>query len=228
MKRLCSLAVTLFLATYCVAQEQPKAKKSKESAKTEFSKTARIPTGPISFGALRIGMSKEAVEALKESDGVYLTGPFALFDPKSPLPPGLKMYSVPIMTPLSTKPVDMLLSFMDGNLTIIDFSLQEISPSGLKAQIAQKYGLGKVDDKRKEEQCIYRNGNNFKITNGYMITSWVEPLSATESIETYVLEDISASCPMDLKHDSIVVSKHFNLMMKLTSGTGNRKKADLF
>ncbi|TCG02883.1 hypothetical protein BZM27_52555 [Paraburkholderia steynii] len=50
----------------------------------------------------------------------------------------------------------------------------------VKSQLVAKYGAGKLDDGMKDEQCLYRNGANFKVTSGTKTTQWRQHVSPTE------------------------------------------------
>ena len=160
--------------------------------------------GPTGLGSLQIGMSKSAVENLQVTNGVHLTSAMTPYDYKNTPPsPGEEIFDTFISTPLDSKPLKAVLTFK--NSILISISLT-INPSTntlekVKNQIKEKYGTGKIDDSRKEEQCIYKNGANFKIMSGSIYTTWIEELSQTEQIKTTLIDVSIETCPSNLRTD---------------------------
>src|ERR1700681_4113242 len=119
--------------------------------------------------------------------------------------PGEDKFDASVVTPLSTTPLKAVLTFEGGQLTGLYMTLEESSSmlERVSKQIAEKYGPGQVNDSRKEEQCIYKNGSNFKITSGSVNTKWVEQLSSIDRIETPLQDMAIATCPASLRYGSI-------------------------
>ena len=105
------------------------------------------------------------------------------------------------------KAVDLSYTYMDlkgQELLALDKINLTINPSTntletVKNQIKEKYGTGKIDDSRKEEQCIYKNGANFKIMSGSIYTTWIEELPQTEQIKTTLMDVSIETCPSNLR-----------------------------
>ena len=160
--------------------------------------------GPTGLGSLQIGMSKSAIENLQATNGVHLTSAMTPFDYKNTTPiPDEEIFNTFISTPLDSKPLKAALTFK--NSILISISLT-INPSTntlekVKNQIKEKYGTGEIDDSRKEEQCIYKNGANFKIMSGSVYTTWIEELSQTEQIKTTLIDVSIETCPSKLRTD---------------------------
>ena len=159
--------------------------------------------GPTGLGSLQIGMSKSAIENLQATNGVHLTSAMTPFDYKNTPPsrPDEEIFDTFISTPLDSKPLKAALTFKNSILISINLT---INPSTntletVKNQIKEKYGTGKIDDSRKEEQCIYKNGANFKIMSGSIYTTWIEELSQTEQIKTTLIDVSIETCPSNLR-----------------------------
>ena len=168
-------------------------------------------------------MSKSAVENLQVTNGVHLTSAMTPYDYKNTPPsPGEEIFDTFISTPLDSKPLKAVLTFK--NSILISISLT-INPSTntlekVKNQIKEKYGTGEIDDSRKEEQCIYKNGANFKIMSGSVYTTWIEELSQTEKIKTILMDVSIETCPSNLrtghtdpiKVQSLIIRKFNNIV----------------
>ena len=90
-----------------------------------FSVSAKGPTG---LGALKIGMSKEAVEALSSSDGVYLSAPMTPYEYKDSSPiPNENKFNVPIISTISSSPLEATLTFSENKLKAIYLDLETTS-----------------------------------------------------------------------------------------------------
>ncbi len=158
--------------------------------------------GPTGLGSLQIGMSKSAIENLQATNGVHLTSAMTPFDYKNTTPiPDEEIFNTFISTPLDSKPLKAALTFKNSILISINLT---INPSTniletVKNQIKEKYGTGKTDDSRREEQCIYNNGANFKIMSGSIYTPWIEELPQTEQIKTTLMDVSIETCPSNLR-----------------------------
>ena len=52
----------------------------------------------------------------------------------------------------------------------------------------------------KEEQCIYKNGSNFKLSSGSIYYRWIENFNSQSDIETFLMIGDSNSCPDRLSY----------------------------
>ena len=205
-KKIAMAVSLLVIATACLAQSKPPAKTDRpvkqEQLKEEPIKPFLAPKGPVGFGALKMGMTKEAIEALQPTEDLYLTAPMTPYHSKFYTPKdGIDKFDATLIAPFSAKSLKAVLTFQSGGLTEATIFLDESSGmlNRIKGQIAEKYGPGKIEDNRKDEQCIYKNGSNFKISSGTINTKWVAELTATERIETN-LGDLSLEhCPSSLR-----------------------------
>ncbi len=192
-----------------------------------------LASGPTGIGALKIGMSKEAVEALQRSDGVYLSGPLTPRQDKYYTPkPGEDEFETYIGTPLSTESLEATLTFRGGKLESIEISLGGTAEifEQVMAQITEKYGPGKVDDKIKGKQCIYTNGANykngatFKKISGNVVTKWIEDLPGSVQIETRLLHDLFDTCPSDLRYSSTRIELRYLNFRKINKSIAEEPK----
>lgn len=157
--------------------------------------------GPTGFSALKLGMTKETIESLQVSQGVHLNSPMTAYQYKNGAPKeGVDKFNARLATPLSSEPVDAVLTFESSQLTELYINIPESSNmlERIKAQITEKYGAGKEENTMKEEQCIYKNGANFKLSSGALSTTWTETSSRTELIETNLSDIVIATCPSNL------------------------------
>lgn len=231
MKTLSVLATAMLITNIGYAQGQPKAKNGQQATKVERSKTAapiHKATGPTGFGPIKIGMTKEAIEALQEPDGIYLAGLLTPAESKTPLPDGVTQYKSSVRTPLDTVPIDVSFRFADGKLISANFTISESAADVMRKQIGEKYGQGKIDDSRKEEQCVYRNGSNFKVTSGIVSEKWFEPVSTTEQVQTMVYLSVIDVCPSNLRYGSTGAFKFQSLSISKEPITSPEKSANLF
>lgn len=209
MKKLGLIIVAMAVSGICYAEGKPSGKAvqltSKTQAKTVQATVApeRTPTGPNGFGAIKIGMTKEAIESLSEQDGIYLVEGMKPFEYKYVSPkPGEDMFVAQVVSPISSSPLKATFTFIEGELTVIVVNLgsDQSLYDKVEAQISEKYGKGREINGRKDEMCIYRNGSNFKLPNGDIRTKWVDSISASIDIETETLDLLINSCPSDLRH----------------------------
>ncbi len=205
MRRLQVLVVLIFSVSCCYAQVKATAKGNPNAAQSSAKvppnpALPRVPTGPSGFGALKIGMTKESIESLGESDGFYLAGPMTPHVSRFASPVGIDQFDAQLKTPLSSKSLEAILSFQGSELKSFYVSFYA-APSAfdvVSQQIAEKYGAGKETNNRKEEQCIYKNGNSFKLADGKISTNWSDEISQTERIDTTLSDYLSQNCPADL------------------------------
>ncbi|CUA99334.1 hypothetical protein [Comamonas thiooxydans] len=162
-------------------------------------------TGPVGFGPLKIGMTKSAVEALTSGD-VYLASPLELAPVKNAEPdPTKERYSSTLMTPVSTTPVKISLTFVNGALSFLSMSATEQNSviTKLSSQVQEKYGEGSFSDNTRDEQCLYRNGANFTIKNGDAARMWSQQGSGGTTIQTTFRRALMDMCPSNLRYDGI-------------------------
>ncbi len=214
MNKTFSLFVLCFTVGICTAQVQPDSKsfsnsnqnQTKEVTPTLTPPSSRTPTGPNGFGPIKIGMSREAIVQLTEKDGVYLSSPMTTFIYRhGGQVEGVDQFDAKITTPLSSQPFSVILAFKGDELISLNISFERVSSvyDRTKAQIAEKFGPGKENNNRKDEQCIYRNGANFKVTSGSIISTWVDEVSVDSRIETRMSDWISNMCPSSLRSISV-------------------------
>ena len=227
MNKLFSFFVLCITVSICTAQVKPASKSVSNSIQNQLKAapptqaitpptptppppppppTPRSPTGPNGFGSIKIGMTKDAIEQLTEKDGVYLASPMTGYVYKYGSPvEGFDKFDAKIITPLSSERISIVLTFKADELVSLSISFEGI-PGGYersKAQITEKYGPGKEVNNRKEEQCIYKNGANFKVTNGSIISTWIDEISKDERIETRMNDWILNICPSNLRYSSV-------------------------
>lgn len=162
------------------------------------------PTGPTSMGAIRIGMSKEAITAIPADEGVRLAGEMTPTVEKTPQPEGTERFDTKVSIPATSSPVKATLTFKDGLLTRISLNTEgtDLLLDRLAAQISERYGPGKVNDSRKDEQCIYRNGNSFTLKSGTVSTEWTTPDGGGRNVRTNYSDLIFNMCPANLRYGS--------------------------
>lgn len=196
--------------------------------------------GPSGLGSLKIGMTKEAIEALQASDGAYLSEPMVKYVPqhhpliakyRPPIPEGVDQYKVSIVSPLSDLPLKSELTLDHGKLSHLNVIIEESSDpllfDKIKKQVAEKYGTGTQEDTRKEEQCIYKNGANFKVMSGQITTRWIEKLSPTQTIHTSLIETLIESCPTSLRYGrDQIKSKNLSIRLVDSEAEAKAKKND--
>ncbi len=159
------------------------------------------PKGPNGFGEIKIGASKEFIEALSASDGIYLAEPLsAINNSNHTSNVDADTFHALVLTPFNASAVKTTMTFVSNRLTEIFFAFGKSTNfvEQINHQITEKYGPGTVDDKRKDEQCIYRNGANFKINTGTISTEWIEDISESEFIKTRTSNYTIEFCPGSL------------------------------
>jgi hypothetical protein len=235
MKKQLILVISLVVANVSFAQGNPTSKKEHRQKQEQIKEQSAISIpkakGPTSFGAVKIGMAKEAIEALQVSDGVYLAAPMTTYASKYDTPrEGSGMFNASLSTPLSSKPMRAVLGFKADRLTYLHFDFSESITDfqRVAAQISEKYGPGIIDDNRKEEQCIYKNGANFKITSGKVLSTWSENISNSERIETQISDVSIEICPSNLRNESVGGIQMRTITIQKLTNTSNEKPKNLF
>lgn len=161
--------------------------------------------GPTGIGDLKIGQSMTQIEALPTGGAVYLNAPMTPYVYKESKPtPGEDRFDTALKTPWSDEPMKAVLTFKEGALTRINVTLPDSTSTSdtIREQIASKYGEPTVEDKTKEEQCLYKNGANFKLKSGFVTYSWLETPPTGTPIEATILQGALDFCPVNLRYGS--------------------------
>ncbi len=164
---------------------------------------ACLAKGPIGIGKLEIGASRGAVEALSQSDGVYLDAPLQPYEyTHSSQVPGEDKFNTKIVSPLSDDPQEAILTFVGGQLQSIYVKLGDSNRivDSVKALITSKYGEPKVDNSMKEEQCLYKGGQNFKVSSGAIRYEWKQDRPNAEPVTASVSDVVIDVCPSNLRY----------------------------
>lgn len=230
MKKLCALAA-LLAATTVFAQDSANPKKNTSVNRPHSAKAPaapqRLPTGPVGFGPIKLGMTQPELESLQADGGTYLQSPLTPYESKEPPKDGeIKLKSL-VHTPLQAQPLEMIFTFTEGSLTNLYITLEEVAFDKVKAQVTEKYGAGKVEDTRKEERCLYRNGANFTVTSGQLLVQWYEPVSDAEKVEARLSDFSVGVCPSNLKH-GLFSTRLMSLSLRKVPATSETKPANLF
>lgn len=204
-------AIISIVATSAIAAEpkSTKAKANKPAAAVAVAeKVAPKATGPVSFGAIKLGMTKAQIEALTAQDSFYLQSPMTLYVyPKNSTPiEGVDKFDGALITPYRTSTVPSVFTFKNDALTsfYIDLEKEESLADELQKMVEKKYGQPKIDDSMKEEQCLYKNGSNFKIKSGLTMTTWTQELADSTDVITTSFTDMRvAMCPSSLRNTFI-------------------------
>lgn len=192
---------------------------------------AAVAKGPTGLGTIKLGMSKEEIEAIPASEDVRLEGTMTPYQYKNQAPkPGVEKFDAALVTPLTTAPLKAVLTFEEGRLTGLYVSIDDASGllERLAKHISERYGPGKVEDSRKEEQCIYKNGANFKLTSGVVRTQWTEEAGTTERIETSLSDIVVDVCPSNLRYGGIGAVKLKSLNIQKVKSAQEPKSKNLF
>lgn len=167
--------------------------------------TIAVAKGPVGIGKLEIGISKEAAQALTADDGVYLSTPMTPYVHKYSQPkPDEESFDARLTSPLSDQPLKAVLTFAAGTLKSLYVSFDESSAVHDRAKelIASKYGDPVVENTMKEEQCIYRNGSNFKVSSGTIKHKWLQERQGLEPVSTEISDTVIDICPSSLRYAS--------------------------
>lgn len=215
----------------CLAQVNPSKKAVQPQASTKPETKPYKPTGPTGLGLLKIGMTKTQVEALQASDGIYLTNAMTPYVNERYTPvDGVDKFNTYLQTPLSTTAFKSVLTFEAGKLSSIYINFDDANNvlEQVTSQISEKYGAGVINSDRKEEQCIYKNGANFKITKGTITTMWTESLSQNERIETITNDWLFDMCPSNLRYGSVGASKMTSITIQKRTVSPADKSKNIF
>jgi hypothetical protein len=168
-----------------------------------FSLTAQAANaaGPTGIGGLKLGMTKAQIEALKGD--VQLSSGLTDWKPSNSVDytpkPGKVRLEGMLDNPVSGKG-KVTLTFTKGKLTQIFLKLDDRSDFvTAKNLISSKYGSPKVDNRQKDEQCIYRNGNSFSLKNGKAMYQWRQQ-QGDLLVSTEIYELLVNICPSNLRY----------------------------
>ena len=237
MKRIAFILPLILAASIChgapktVATKNQKQGQQQSEEKDSTQKSQIKSTGPVGLGAIKIGMPMDAIAQLQESDGVYLAEKLSPYESKHYTPkPGVEKYSTLVTIPNTSKAIDSVLTFSTDKLIEIYLNFDK-SPDlyeKIKNQITEKYGQGAIKDDQREEQCIYKNGANFKIKTGTAVTTWRQFLKNGEAIETTLFDTTIAMCPSNLRHGSTGGVELKSLYIRKIEQSSETKKIELF
>jgi hypothetical protein len=241
IKSTISLLTLLLAFGYASAQVKPIVKspsnsnqnqsKSSQAPAPSLPPAPRVPTGPSGFGSIQIGMSKDALEKLTLSDGVFLESPMTPYEYKYVSPvEGVDKFNAKVVTPLSTQSVSTVVSFQNDALISFHMNFEGISGGYERSlrQITEKYGPGKETNNRKEELCLYKGGANFKIIRGAISITWLDEVSVTERVQTRLTDFILNSCPSDLRYGSVGGIGSKGLTIEKLKPSSEAEKKNLF
>ncbi|OJV68425.1 MAG: hypothetical protein BGO35_24025 [Burkholderiales bacterium 64-34] len=72
------------------------------------------------------------------------------------------------------------LGFKGDSLSVINVQRpDEVMETKIRQELEAKYGSPTLDNGRKDEQCIYRNGNSFTLKSGVMSVRWKDDKTST-------------------------------------------------
>lgn len=206
IKSIIFAAITLLFALTSVGAETIKTQK-KNGAVTKRTKENSMPAkGPVSFGSMKIGMSKAAIEALTVKDDYYLKEPFA--DPvyreelnkmkESYEFEGIKRLQGLVINPFSIEPLKVGFIFKKDALEEmwVDVNNKDLF-NKFKSMVENKYGKPATSGVVIDKQCINKDGSNFTIQKGSLIHRWSEKLANAprEEIKTSFTSALTGICP---------------------------------
>ncbi len=156
---------------------------------------------PAGIGGLNVGMTREEIEAQRGGD-ISLTAPLTLAKYGSPKEPNEIWYDSRLQSPLTEKPADVLLVFKSNVLTYMSVTLDGTALSEAERQLTAKYGLPKVDENKSEEQCLYKNGANFKLPKYRREATWNGNAEVGFAVQTKLRDIDEGMCPTNLRYDT--------------------------
>ena len=150
---------------------------------------------------IKMGMNKSAIEQGDSSGAIKLLGPLQELKLPTKAPVADDYYTTQAVLPFSPDPVKLSLGFKGESLSVINIQLpDEAMENKIRAELEGKYGPPKLDDGRKDEQCIYRNGNSFTLKSGVMSVGWTDEETSTTTALNLVHFQ---SCPSSLSGDMV-------------------------
>lgn len=218
-----TLAAIIMIIAMSASAAEPKNTKSQAkmpavTAEAPVAKVVEAPvkaTGPVSFGKIKLGMTKAEIEALTAQDNYYLVIPMSPYvHPKESTdePEADKSkYKGRLVTPFNgAEPLVATFTFKNDSLVYLSIDLENRDSlfDDLKEMVTNKYGQPVIEGKMRVEQCRYRNGANFPEENGVVSEYWTAavPDSTTEFIITSFLNIKLESCPTSLKDNMIKIN----------------------
>jgi len=175
-------------------------------------------------------MSKDTVEALTANDDVYLSTPMTPYEHKNSTPiPGEDKFNTLLVSPISSKPLKTVLTFSGNSLKSIYITLEDASRmlDEVKELITSKYGEPKVENSMKEEQCLYKNGANFKLSSGAIRYQWTQERPTAEKVEATLSDIVVDTCPSNLRY-SMGAFKLRNLSIGVALPKSEKKQVNPF
>lgn len=176
-----------------------------------------LAAGPTGIGDLKLGMTHEQLEAVSSDSVVYLTTPLAPLQSKHyKHVPGVDVFTAMVQTPFDPSPLHGAFKFTDGSLISISISLKNESNAFdvAKGMLSEKYGEARVVDEMNEEQCVLRNGANYKVQYGKLAYSWWSEPSDVGYVETQLVQSIMDGCAISrvaggaIESKSVVITRH--------------------
>jgi len=198
------LIIAILVSDNSFAQSMPRTKSPRPASEPSVAvpivaQAAPAPTGPFGIGPLKMGMTREAVEALGPTDGVWLAQPLIQETPTVNLPENEYQFKAQLTTPLDPNINDGTFFFIDDKLTALTVNLTPQAFERVRAEITQKYGPGIPKTDNTEEQCVYHNGANFKVTSGTVSNKWSLVVSPVDTIQTSLMQYTINRCPYSLQ-----------------------------
>lgn len=182
--------------------------------------------GPVGLGYLKMGMSKGAIEQGDEKGAIKLLEPLQEVKLSSTSPIADAYYTAPALLPFSTEPVKLNLGFKDGTLSLINVGIpDEAMESKIREELEGKYGPPTIDDRRKDEQCIYKNGTNFTLKSGVFSVGWKDEESSTTTALNLVHFQ---SCPYSLSSVEVKTQPSRSLSIQRKPSPTQRPSSGLF
>lgn len=126
-----------------------------------------------------MGMSKSAVEQGDPSGTMKLLSP--LQEVKIPTKGvGEEYFTTQAVLPFSPEPVKLSFGFKADSLTLINVQISdEAVEDKIREELQAKYGPPKAENRCRDEQCIYRNGNSFTLKSGVQAMGWRDDETST-------------------------------------------------
>lgn len=217
------------------AKSQPANAAAKDRLKPDPTPSMAVPaipspTGPTGFGSIKLGMTKDAVLALSNDEPIRIVGELTPTAEKTAPPLGTERFDGTVTVPLVNNPVKVILTFNNKLLQRIYLSTEgeDSLLVGLAKQVSERYGPGKVEDDRKDEQCIYRNGNSFILKSGPIATSWTTPADDGKIAKTSYTDYQINSCPSNLRHGLMLDIKIRFFTIEVTETPASTPKKNYF
>jgi len=186
--------------------------------------------GPTGLGPIKIGMTKDALESLTQGDGVRIDGALSPYEYRNGQTPsaGVDKFTGNIIIPDETKPLSSEFSFKNGMLARILVTIaNESTLISMKKQISEKYGKPEITDSSKEEDCIYRNGANFKLKQIDIVNKWTESIGVN-NVTTRLSAFSINMCPVNLRYGHTGETVMYSLSIFLSSKDDVPKQKNIF